>query len=362
MVRELETIKPKVRALRPYSLNNTDAAIKINQNENPFDLPLRIREETLRRLKARKWSRYPEFVPATLIDRLSDFAGWPRDGILVGNGSNELIQALLMVTVGEGSTVLISEPTFTLYRQVTTVLGGEVKSIQLTSKLQYDTERLRETIDRSQPDVTIICSPNNPTGCVIDDDALAELLRTARGLVAVDEAYQEFAGHSVAPLLQDFRNLIVLRTFSKAMAMAGLRVGYLLATPALAGEIGKALLPYNLNVFSQTAGEVAAEMYDEELRPLIATIVKERDQLFHALSLISGLTPVPTEANFILVHSQLDPRRVFEELLKRDILIRDVSGYPMLGEYFRVSVGTPEENDLLIHALKEILVETSFEE
>jgi len=361
MKRELETIKSHVRALRPYSLEAHDASIKINQNENPFDLPVRIKNETLRRLEQRKWSRYPEFVPSSLLDHLSDFSGWPSEGILAGNGSNELIQALLMVTVSEGKRVLISEPTFTLYRQVATVLGGEVRSIPLTSQLQYDTAHLRETIDKVQPEVTIICSPNNPTGCVIDDDALSEVLKTAQGLVVVDEAYHEFARHSVAPLLQDFRNLIVLRTFSKAMAMAGLRVGYLLAASELVREIGKAVLPYNLNVFSQNAAEVAAEMYEAELRPQIARIIVERDRLLRELSSISGLAPVTSRANFMLVHSHVDPKRVFEELLRRDILIRDVSNYPMLAEYFRVSVGTPEENDKLIAALKEIFRETSFE-
>ena len=138
------------------------------------------------------------------------------------------------------------------------------------------------------------------------------------------------------------------------MALAALRVGYLLAAPRLTTEIAKALLPYNLNAFSQTAAEVAVEMYETELRPLVIRIRQERDRLYEGLRTIKGLTPVQSQANFMVVRSTLNPKHVFAELLKRDILIRDVSSYPMLSDYFRVSVGTPEENDRLLEALCEI--------
>jgi histidinol-phosphate aminotransferase len=245
----LDTIKPAVRALRAYTLSPHRASVKINQNENPWDAPARIKEETLRRFSRRKWSRYPDFVPASLHERLAEFAGWKAEGVIAGNGSNELIQALLMVTVSEGKRVLICEPTFALYRQITTVLGGDVASIPLTPDLHYDVPRLQKAIEETQPDVMIICSPNNPTGCAISDKDLVDLLRATQGIVVIDEAYHEFAGHSVVSLLRDHENLIVLRTFSKAMALAALRVGYLLAAPELTREIGKALLPYNLNAF-----------------------------------------------------------------------------------------------------------------
>src|ERR1041384_2771658 len=233
----LNSIKPAVRALRGYTLSPQRASLKVNQNENPWDAPARIKEEVLRRFTERKWSRYPEFVPATLHSRLAAFAGWKPDGVLAGNGSNELIQASLMVTMAPGKRVLISEPTFLLYEQIATVLGGEVRSVPLTSDLQYDTEALLKAVEVAQPDVTIICSPNNPTGCVLEDDALRALLRASRGLVVVDEAYHEFSEHSVVPLLHEHENLIVLRTFSKAMAFAALRVGDLLASPTLVSEL-----------------------------------------------------------------------------------------------------------------------------
>jgi histidinol-phosphate aminotransferase len=250
--------------------------------------------------------------------------------------------------------VLISEPTFALYRQVATILGGEVESVPLTCSLNYDTAALKRLVEEKQPDVTIICSPNNPTGCVIEDDDLRSLLRTARGLVAIDEAYHEFAEHSVVPLLNEHENLIVLRTFSKAMGFAALRVGYLLGAPDLVREIRKAVLPYNLNALSQIAAEVAIENYETELRPLVRAIVSERDRLFAELSNIDGLGPVASKANFMVVRSAMDPTRIFADLLQRDILVRDVSGYPMLRDYFRFSVGTPDENNYFLGKIREI--------
>jgi len=349
-----DVIKPAVRALRAYTLSPHRASIKLNQNENPWDAPARIKEEVLRRFAARNWSRYPDFVPTALHERLAQFAGWKPDGVIAGNGSNELIQAVLMVTMGAGKRVLISEPTFMLYRQVATVLDGEVETVPLTPDLKYDSDALLRTVETRQPDVTIICSPNNPTGCVIDERALRSILTASQGIVVIDEAYHEFAGRSVVPLLKEHNNLVVLRTFSKAMAYAALRVGYLLGSPELVREIGKAVLPYNLNVFSQIAAEVAMENYERELRPLVKQILAERDRLFDELSRIDGLTPVESEANFIVVKSATDPTRIFADLLKRDILIRDVSGYPMLRQYFRFSVGTPDENDRLLSVIREI--------
>ena len=354
MFSKVDTIKPQVRELRAYSLEPYRASIKLNQNENPFDLPRAVKEEVLRRISERSWSRYPDFVPTSLLERLSSFSGRPREGLLAGNGSNELIQALLMITLGRGKSVLVCEPTFSLYRQISRVLEADIHSVRLTPELGFDVDALRRAIRQVRPDVTIICSPNNPTGCVLSDEDLSMLLSESKGLVAVDEAYHEFAQHSVVELLAEFKNLVVLRTFSKAMALAGLRVGYLLGDPDVVQEIAKALLPYNLNLVSQTAAEVAMEMYDAELRPLIQQMIQERERLYVALNDIDGLIPVSSRANFMVVRSKRDPKQVFEELLDRDILIRDVSNYPMLADYFRVCVGTPRENDQLIAALREI--------
>ena len=355
MANPLDKIKPRVRGLKAYTLKPDRGAVKLNQNENPWGVPEAVRAETLRRMEWRQWARYPDFVPAALHEKLAAFAGWRADGVVAGNGSNELIQATLMVTVGEGKRVLISEPTFALYRQVATVLGGEVLSVPLDDSLGFDAGALLEASERDEPDVTILCSPNNPTGCRIKEDELESLLTRTGGIVVIDEAYFEFSGRTVVPLLERHRNLAVFRTFSKAMALAGLRVGYLLAAPELAREVSKAVLPYNLNAFSQTAAEVAVEMYDAELRPTVERVVAERERLYAELQNIEGLAPVRSCANFMVVRSAAEPRRVYDELLARHgVLIRDVSGYPMLKDYFRVSVGTPDENDRLLQGLRDI--------
>ena len=354
MSKPLDIIKPRVRQLRAYTLSPDRASVKLNQNENPWDAPEAVRREVLRRFEARAWSRYPDFVPASLCEKLAAFAGWTPDGVVAGNGSNELIQALMMVTVGEGRRVLITEPTFALYRQVATVLGGEVLSVTLDASLSFDVPALLNAVEASQPDVTVICSPNNPTGCRMDDSDLVKILESTRGLVVVDEAYFEFSGRTVVPLLERHPNLAVFRTFSKALALAALRVGYLLAAPELAREVGKAVLPYNLNAFSQTAAEVSVEMYEAEILPTVRNIIAERERLYVELDGVHGLSPIRSHANFMVVRTSIKPRRVYEELLRRDLLIRDVSGYPMLAEYFRVSVGKPEENERLVTALREI--------
>lgn len=349
----LDKIKSAVRAISAYTLPPYRAAVKVNQNENPWDMPGEIKEEVYRRLAGREWSRYPDFVPAGLIEHLAAHAGWKPEGTLAGNGSNELIQATLMVTVGQGSRVVIPEPTFTLYRQIVTVLGGEVIGAPLTPSFQFDLPAIREHAINSRADVIILCSPNNPTGCRVSDEDLLQLAGNFDGIVVVDEAYHEFSGRTVVPLLAELPNLIVLRTFSKAMAMAGLRVGYFLASPELAREVHKATLPYNLNFFSAAAAEVACEKYDL-LKVRIDRIISERERLFDRLSAIRGLEPVPSTANFMIAKTPVPPRTLFEEMLARDILVRDVSKYPMLSRYFRLSVGSPEENDKLVEALRAV--------
>jgi histidinol-phosphate aminotransferase len=352
MIDTISKIKPSVRQLQAYTLKHFEAPVKINQNENPYDMPEVIKAEVQREIAQRSWSRYPAFVPSVLISKLARFSGWKNDGILVGNGSNELIEAALMVTVAKGTSVVISQPTFTLYKLMATILGGELKEVLLTEPLEFDIPALLEAASRA--DVTIICSPNNPTGCLMRLSDLKTILRTAAGLVIVDEAYHEFSRQTVVPLLEEFENLIVLRTFSKAMAMAGLRVGYLLAHPKLVQEISKAKLPYNLNIFSMAAAEAALEHFDL-LKPQINLLIEERERLYGLMSRIPGVKAYPSQANFIAFETAMAPADVFNSLYADGILVRDVSRYPMLGKFLRVSVGSPLENDQFLAALKKTL-------
>lgn len=351
----LRHVKAACRSQRAYTLAARRAPVKINQNENPFDLPEAVKRRVLEQALEREWSRYPEFDPIELNARLAEFAGWRADGVLTGNGSNELIEALLLVVVGAGTRVVIPEPTFTLYALLTNLLGGEIVRVSLDAELEYDARGLARARRESAAPLTIVCSPNNPTGCVLSLDDLRALLSESDGLVAVDEAYHEFSGQSAVPLLHEFDNLVVLRTFSKAMGMAGLRVGYLMASPALVREINKARLPYNLNFISQMAAGAALEEA-ALLRINVARLVRERERLSAELRALPGVKVYPSQANFLLLEL-LDgsPAAVFEALYAQGVLVRNVSSYPRLERCLRVSVGSEVENDRFLEALRTTL-------
>ncbi|MCP4868671.1 MAG: histidinol-phosphate transaminase [Proteobacteria bacterium] len=352
-----DVIKPRIRALKAYTLAPRTAPVKVNQNENPWDLPPALKEEVLERARAQPWSRYPAFIPADLCESLAGFAGWRADGILAGNGSNELIQVAFGCVVEAGVKVVLPEPTFTLYRQMVTVFGGDVIGVPMREDLSFDVDAMLAAAQAPDVKMIVVCSPNNPTGAGLDAVAVSRLLTAFDGLVVVDEAYHEFSGWSAVTLLPKHRNLVVLRTFSKAMGLAGVRFGCLLADPDLVTELDKARLPYNVGRLTQAAVQVAIEHYDDVLKPRIDRLVRFRDALTVRIGAIDGFDPVPTSANFFLVRSRWSPTDVCEAMYERGVLIRNVSAYPMLGEYFRVNVGTEDENEAVVSALTAIAQE-----
>jgi histidinol-phosphate aminotransferase len=366
----LRHVKPAVRALAAYTLVLREAPVKINQNENPWELPEAVKRRVVERTLARPWSRYPDFDPHELLASLARHAGWRADGILAGNGSNEMIEALLLVTVGAGTRVVIPEPTFTLYALLATILGGEpvrVRQVAVAgaggapSGLAYDVEAILAARRRTGAAVTIVCSPNNPTGSSLTLAEIERLCDDGDGLLVIDEAYHEFAGESAVPLLARHPNLIVLRTFSKAKALAGLRVGYLLASPELVREINKARLPYNINFFSQTAA-IAALEEKEALAASLARIVAGRERLLARLADMPGVRAWPSRANFFILELlSADPKAVFASLLRHGVLVRDVTSYPMLSRCLRVSVGSEEENEAFLRALGTALGEAGLD-
>jgi histidinol-phosphate aminotransferase len=353
MASPLDSIKSNVRAITAYTLNPLEAPVKINQNENPFGMPKAIREEIIQRALSSDWARYPDFVPTRLLEKLSEYTGWPAAGIMAGNGSNEMIQSVVQATIEKGRRVVIPEPTFSVYRQVVNVAGGEVVSVLLNPALQFDLPAIHQAITEHEPVLTIICSPNNPTGCTISRADLIGLLQLTKGLVIVDQAYLEIGGEDFVPLLHEHTNLVILRTFSKAMAMGGLRVGYCLAGPELITEFNKAKMPYSLNIFSMLAAEVTLER-QLELAPLVEAMAHERDRLLAGLAEIPGLRPVPSAGNFLVTETSIPPTQLFKQLHEHGFLIRDISKSPLLENYVRISVGTPEENTRLLAALRTI--------
>lgn len=348
-----DVVKASVRKQAAYTLKHVDADVKIDQNENPWELPSNLKQEIVNRVLARPWGRYPEFVPKRLTETLSRFTGWTEEGILVGNGSNELIQAALMVCLGPGRKLTLPQPTFTLYRLMASMLEADIDEIRLTTpELHFDIDALIESARRST--VTVICNPNNPTGTLLDRPSLERLLTAAGGLVLLDEAYHEFSGQSALELLPRYSNLAVLRTSSKALAMAGLRFGYMLAHPDIAREIHKAKLPYNVNIFTLTAAEVAIE-HRPQMDAAISRIVSERERLYAALQTREGVEVWPSAANFLLIRTAFPAGKVFDAIYSAGVLVRNVSAYPMLDRCLRVSVGTPEENNRFLEAMDRAL-------
>jgi histidinol-phosphate aminotransferase len=348
-----DVIKPEVRGLSAYTLKHFDADVKLDQNENPYELPVDLKREVLDRMFHRPWGRYPEFVPAAMIRTLAKFTGWHEDGILVGNGSNELIQASLTVTLGPGRRLAIPQPTFTLYKLMATALQAQVNELYLHSEhFSFDVDKLIEASKTS--DVVVVCTPNNPTGSLLDRDALIAILKNAGGLVLVDEAYHEFSGQTAFPLLSEYKNLVVLRTFSKAMAMAGLRFGYMMAHPEVTREVNKAKLPYNVNIFTLTAAEIVIERHSVLSRG-IASLIQERERVFAELQKRPAIRAFPSKTNFILMRTPKPARELFDALYKKGVLVRDVSSYPLLDRCLRVSIGTPDENNRFLEALDQAL-------
>ncbi|MDQ3388647.1 MAG: histidinol-phosphate transaminase [Gemmatimonadota bacterium] len=354
----LRHVKPRVRRLGAYTLPPSEPRIKLNQNESPYDVPAELKERIAQRLANRPWNRYPPFVAANFISAVAEATGWPEEGILVGNGSNELIQALLAVTVGPGVTVVIPEPTFTLYRLLTEVNGGSVAAVPLRDDLSFDVEGIVRAATGSGAAAIVLCSPNNPTGTALTRSEIERIHDETDALLLLDQAYVEFGGYDAIPLLQGRPRVVVLRTFSKARAMAGLRAGYLLAHAALAAEVSKAKLPYNINFFTEIA---AAEVFRARalLEPQVEAIRATRDRLSAALGEISAIRVFPTAANFVLFRVEragISHTEVFDRLLREHgILVRDVSGYPMLDGCLRVNAGTPEETEAFLSALRSIL-------
>src|SRR5438874_6801275 len=351
----LALIKPEVRAQTAYTLDAPRAARKLNQNESPFDAPEVVKQAVIRAMRDEPWNRYPPFTPTELLERLAARHAWVADGVLVGNGSNELIQATLSVTVGAGTPVVTPVPTFSLYRLLAAVYGGRHVPVPLTPDFGFDVDALVRAARHARARAIVVNSPNNPTGTPFPDGAVERLLAETEALVVMDEAYQDFGGPTAIPLLPDHPRLVVLRTFSKAMSLAGLRFGYALAHPAIAAEIAKAKLPYNVNRVTLAAAHAAldaAELMAERTRQ----VQKSRDLLFRRLARVPGLHAFPTAANFVLIRCEARPAGdVFERLVtEHGILVRDVSGAPGLEGCLRITAGTEDDVEAVGRALEAI--------
>ncbi|MCU1348462.1 MAG: histidinol-phosphate aminotransferase [Acidobacteria bacterium] len=361
-----------VAAMTAYTLELREAEIKLNQNESPFDLPRELKEQVLASVIERPWNIYPDFESMGLRGALADANGLAAENILVGNGSNELLAATIGAFVGPSTPVIFPKPTFALYEKLVTIAGG------LPLPIAFDPaagllplEAMLEMTARCDDAVVIVCSPNNPTGGVLPAGGLQRLLDSG-ATVLLDRAYGDFEGvgggapggnnvpasagspdgtpgdggrEARSPLRE---KLVTFSTFSKAWGLAALRVGWLASTAANCREIRKVKLPYSLNIISEAVAETA--LANPALRDRnVAFTLAERERVFTALQAIKGVTPVPSRANFVAFRIE-DAKRVFDDIHARGVLIRDITS--AVPGALRVSIGTTEQNDRFLEALR----------
>jgi histidinol-phosphate aminotransferase len=347
----LSLVNKRVRGLSRYHLEPRETRIKLNQNENPSDWPASIKEEIAQFCRNRPWNLYPNFVPDRLKERLSEYTGVPPAGIIVGNGSNEMLLVLLLALMDAHSQVVICQPTFTIYRLLVNGMGGTEAIVRLNDDMSFDVKGICNAVIGKPQSLLILCSPNNPTGSALSEADVRTILEAHSGILILDQAYVEFGGFNAIPLLKEYPNLIIIRTFSKAMAGAGLRLGYMLGAPEIIGEINKIKLPYNINFFSEHVAEVLLTHLDY-VRAKVAEIIAQRDMLFAFFKSLPLENVYPSSSNFIMVRSKRKTG-LFEHLAQSGILVRDVSNYPMLENCLRINAGTAEENKALQKAMKE---------
>ena len=336
-----------VAAMTAYTLELREAEIKLNQNESPYDWPRALKDQVLARAVERPWNIYPDFESSGLRNALAKAYGLVPENIHVGNGSNELLAATIGAFVGPGTPVIFPRPTFTLYEKLVTIAGG------LPIPIEFEPDSgllpLEEMLAAISTDaVVILCSPNNPTGGVLPEGGLQRLIDSG-AMVLFDRAYGDFANDTFPAL---HSRLVTFSTFSKAWGLAALRVGWVASTVENCREIRKVKLPYSLNAISEMAATIALE--NRALRDAnVQRIVGERERVVAAMRDVPRITVFPTRANFVTFRAERNSKEIFEALFARGILVRDVSAYPRLANCLRISIGSLEQNDRMLAALKE---------
>jgi histidinol-phosphate aminotransferase len=346
-----------LRALEGYHSPQLDVAVRLNTNESPFAPPPAFVERWLDELRRAPLNRYPDRAAQVLRDALGAHLGQPADRLFCANGSNEVLQTLLLTYGGPGRRAAMFEPTYALHSHIARITGTEVVVGERRADFSVDPDRARALIAEHAPTIVFVCSPNNPTGTVEPAETIEALLSTEGDhLVVVDEAYGEFAPRSALELVRDDRPLVVVRTYSKVWSMAALRLGFAVAPTWVVEELEKVVLPYHLASATQIAGRLALELGDE-MDDRVARLVAERERVAGELARVEGVTVYPSGANFLLIRPDGDGHRRWQQLVDQGVLVRDFSGWPRLEGCLRVTIGTPEENDAFLAALRSSLQE-----
>ncbi len=347
-------VRDDLQALEGYHSPQVSVSVRLNTNESPEPPPAAWRDAFAAELSRVEWHRYPDRAASDLRAAIAALHGVQPEQVFAANGSNEVLQTLLLAYGGHGRTVVTFEPTYQLHGHIARITGTSVVEAERTADLTLDPAVVRRTLAAADPIITFLCSPNNPTGMVEPQEVVREVLDLAPALVVVDEAYGQFAPWSALDLVDDDRPLVVTRTYSKTWSMAANRLGYLVGPSWLVAELDKVVLPYHLDAAKQVAGRLALRFADE-MEARVKAVVAERERVG---AVLAGL-PVhvwPSGANFILFRPQRhDGHAVWSALLERDVLVRDCSSWPRLDGCLRVTIGTRDEDDAFLAALTEVL-------
>ncbi len=350
-------IKPEILALEPYVVPSAQGMIKLDAMENPFQWPGELYQEWVKSLAAVSLNRYPDARAKVLEERLCAVYDLPQAcEVLFGNGSDELIQMILMALAGSEPVVMALSPSFVMYAMIAQVVGCRYEPLALDADFQLSSTEAEQCIKRTQPAVIFVAQPNNPTGTVLDPNVIETILRVAPGLVVLDEAYCAFTEVDYTPWLKCYENLLVMRTFSK-IGLAGVRLGYLLGAKVWLDQLNKIRLPYNINTLTQCSVSFALD-HSDVLERQSQLIQAQRVYLQQQLSELPGLKQWPSQANFILFRVTVKAAdRVHAQLKAQGVLIKCLHGsHPALAQCLRVTVGSAEENTRFLTALKKLLI------
>ena len=345
------TVRPDVRALTAYHVAKADGMIKLDANESAYTLADAHRARLATALSNVQLNRYPDGGADAVKAALRRAHALPDDaGLVLGNGSDEILQLLTTAVTTQDATIVAPDPTFVMYRLYATYAGARYVPVSLRPDFALDTDAMLAAIERDRPELVWLASPNNPTGTQFDPQSVERVVRATPGLAVVDEAYFAFAPRTFLPRVLEFPNLVVVRTLSK-IGMAGLRLGYAVAHRAWTDEIDKVRPPYNLNSLTQAAAELL--LRDDAIFGQHAAATRaERARLMSELARMPGATVFDSAANFFVARFPDGPA-TFAALKAAGILVKNVHGWhPLLAHCLRITVGTPAENDALLAALK----------
>ncbi len=348
-------VSPAIRALSAYHVPPAEGLVKLDAMENPYTLPEELREAWLQRLGQVDINRYPDAGAQQLKTRIRDVFEIPQKcGLVLGNGSDELIQMTASLVGGPGRTFLAPAPSFSMYEIISLTTSTDFMEISLNQDFTPDQSEFIRVINAVEPACVFISYPNNPTGNSFDRDFIESVITAAPGLVVVDEAYFPFSGKSFLQQIDRFPNLLVMRTLSKN-GLAGLRLGMMMGDPNWLDQIEKIRLPYNVNSLTQVSVEFCLDHFSV-LSAQAQQIVEDRQWLAGELEKLNGLTVFPSDANFILVKFDQNADAVFEQLKQRKVLVKNLHRPgTLLENCLRLTVGTPIQNRKLLSALDSFL-------